>query len=228
LAQANPSRLAHEVAEAYLGALMKAEAPTVQPRKAAAGARAAVPAAELQRLAGAYRNPESGRILRLSVEGGKLVGALGNQKFALDPVAAGRFRIERRSGATSEVEVGGAARGARPRLQIATLDEESETEKETFEPVALWMPTAAALQGFAGNYVSSELDTSWTLVAAEGKLFIRHRGLSEDALEPTVEGEFFLHGMSLTFVRDASGTVTGFTLDEGRVRGIVFRRQAGG
>ena len=225
LAEANPSRLAHEVADVYLGALMTAEAPKA-PAKKAAAPRVAVPAAELQRLAGAYRNSESGQIITLAARDGKLTGETGRQAFTLVPTAAGRFRIEGLRGATSDVQVDGAARGARPRLLVTSTDADDNVEKETFEPVELWTPTPAALEAFAGNYISGELDTTWTLTAADGKLFIRHRGLSEDPLRPTVAGVFLLHGMSLTFSRDPNGKVSGFTLDEGRVRGIAFRRQA--
>jgi hypothetical protein len=222
LAEANPSRLAHQVAEVYLGALMKPEAPKPQAGKTGRG-RATLPAAELQRLAGAYRDPASGQILTLAAGDGKLSGETGRRSFALVPTAPGRFRIEGLPGRTSEVEVPAAGRGARPRLLVTTTDEDGGVEKETFEPVLLWSPTAAELEAFAGSYASEELDTAWRLVVADGKLFVRHRGLPEEPLKPTVDGVFTLDGMNLTFAR-ASGRVSGFTLDAGRVKGIAFRK----
>ncbi|HWZ86117.1 MAG TPA: serine hydrolase domain-containing protein [Thermoanaerobaculia bacterium] len=227
LAEANPTRLAHEVAEVYLAAWMTPEAPKPQPKKSSA-ARVNVPAAQLQSLAGAYRDPESGHLLTLALRDGKLSGQLGRQAVTLVPTAPGRFRIDGVRGATSEVEVQSAERGARPTLVVTTVDEDDRIENATFEPVALWTPTAADLAAFAGTYASTELDTSWTLAALDGKLFVRHRGLPEDPLNPTVSGVFTLHGMSLTFARGADGKVSGFTLDEGRVRGIAFARQPAG
>jgi CubicO group peptidase (beta-lactamase class C family) len=224
LAEANPTRLAHEVADVYLGALMMPEAPKPQPKKSSA-ARMSVSAAQLQSLAGAYRNPESGHLLTLAVRDGGLSGQIGRQEVTLVPTAAGRFRIDGQHGATSDVEVRGAARGARPILVVTTTDEDDDVERVTFEPVALWTPTAGELAAFVGTYASTELDTSWTLAALDGKLFVRHRGLPEDPLKPTVSGVFTLHGKSLTFARSADGKVSGFTLDEGRVRGIAFARQ---
>jgi CubicO group peptidase (beta-lactamase class C family) len=228
LAEANPSRLAHEVADVYLGPLMT-EAPKPQPKKPAGATRVNVAAAQLQALAGAYRNPESGQILTLALRDGKLAGETGRRSFTLVPTGTGRFRIEGLPGGASDVEVEGAAtRGARAKLRVTTTDEDDGVEKETFEPVELWTPTAGELAAFAGTYASFELDTTWTLAAVDGKLFARHRGLPEDALKPTVSGVFTLHGMSLTFARGADGKVSGFTLDEGRVRGIAFARQPAG
>ncbi len=223
LEQANPTRLAHQVADVYLGALMKADAPKPEPKKAAAARPAVVPAAELQRLAGAYQDAESGRILVLAVRDGKLAGTLGRRSVTLLPSAAGRFRVEGLPGATSEVDVKAAPRGGRPALQVTTTDEDDDVDRATFEPAALWSPTAAELEAFAGAYASEELDTTWRLAVSQGSLFLRHRGLPEEALSPTVEGVFTVGGIRLAFTR-AGGRVTGFTIDEGRVRGIAFRK----
>ncbi len=104
------------------------------------------------------------------------------------------------------------------------MDEDGEVEKETFEPVERWTPTAAELSALAGTYASRELDTTWRLAVEKGKLFIRHRGISAKALTPTVRDAFTLDGMNLVFRRGAGGKATGFTLDAGRVRGMVFAR----
>jgi CubicO group peptidase (beta-lactamase class C family) len=223
LEQANPTRLAHQVADVYLGALMKPDAPKTEPKKAAGARPAVVSAAELQRLAGGYQNPETGQVLILAVRDGRLSGTLGRRTVSLVPSAAGRFRVEGLPGAASEVDVKAAPRGTRPTLQITTTDEDDDVDKATFEPAALWSPTGAELEAFAGAYASEELDTTWRLAVSQGKLFLRHRGLPEEALSPTVEGVFTVGGIRLAFTR-AGEKVTGFTIDEGRVRGIAFRR----
>ncbi len=219
LAEASASRLAHQVADVYLGSLMKPEAPKLK----VGGGRVAVAAVELQRLAGAYRNPATGQILTLAVRDGKLSGEKGRRSFTLLPIAAGRFRIEGLPGRRSEVEVPAAGRGARPKLLVSTTDEDDDVEKETFEPVELWSPTVAELEAFAGRYASEELDTTWILAVTGGRLVVRHRGVPEEPLKPTVEGVFRFDGMNLTF-RRVSGRVLGFTLDSGRVKGIAFLR----
>ena len=107
-----------------------------------------------------------------------------------------------------------------------TTEEDGEVETETFEPVERWTPSPEELARLAGTYASQELDTSWRLVAEGGKLFIRHRGQPEAALTPTVRDAFTVGGMSLAF-RRGPGRTAGFTLDAGRVRGVVFTRVAG-
>ncbi len=223
LSSANPSRLAQQVAEIYLGALMTPDAPKLQPKKGSE-ARVAVPAPELTRLAGSYRNPVSGQIVGVSVRDNNLVGETGGQSFTFVPIAAGRYRPDGLPGGRSEVEVGPAGPGGRSSLFVTTTDEGGDVEKETFQPVDLWSPTAAELADFAGNYASEELDTTWKLAVQDGKLVVRHRGLPEEVLKPTVSGTFTLAGMNLTFARDVGRRITGFTLDAGRARGIAFRK----
>jgi hypothetical protein len=118
---------------------------------------------------------------------------------------------------------GKAASAGRSALELTSVDESDETD--AWEPVVLWAPSGSDLDAFAGSYASEELDTVWRLSAENGKLFIRHRGFPEDPLAPTVQNVFSLEGMTLHFLRGAGGAVTGFTLDDGRVRGIAFERQ---
>ncbi len=220
LAQANPSRLANQVAEVYLGSLMTPEAHRPEPKKTG---KAKASPAELQRLLGSYRGSESEQIFTFALEDGQIEGTSGRRSFRLVPTGPGRFRVEGLAGRTSDVEVLAAPAGSRPKLRLTT-EEDGETETEVFEPITLWTPGASDLQAFAGRYASEEVDTTWDLIVRDGKLFVRHRGLPEDALRPTVEGAFAVGGMNLVFQRAAGGRITGFTLDEGRVRGIQFRR----
>lgn len=223
LSSANPSRLAQQVAEVYLGGLMTPDAPKPLPKKGVE-ARVAVSAAEQKRLAGSYRNSATGQIVGVSVRENKLVGETRGQSFTFVPIAAGRFRLDGLPGGRSEVEVGPAASGGRSALFATTTNEEGDVEKETFQPVDLWSPTAAELADFAGSYASEEVDTTWKFAVQDGKLVVRHRGLPEEALTPTVAGTFTLAGMNLTFARDARRRIAGFSLDAGRVRGIAFRK----
>jgi hypothetical protein len=111
-------------------------------------------------------------------------------------------------------------------MHVTSTDEDGEVESETFEPVEPWTPTAAELDALAGTYASRELDTTWRLVAEGGKLFIRHRGMPEEPLVPAIADAMTLEGMRLYFRRGPVRAVTGFTLDAGRVRGVVFTRVA--
>ena len=108
-----------------------------------------------------------------------------------------------------------------------TTGELDDRETEVFDPVTVASPTAAELAELAGAYISEELATTWRLALEDGKLYIRHRGLSKDPLVPTVKDSMSVDGLNLRFQRDGPGKVTGFTLDEGRVRGIAFRKLVG-
>ncbi|MGE5414154.1 MAG: serine hydrolase domain-containing protein [Syntrophomonadaceae bacterium] len=215
---ANPTRLTRDVAEVYLGDRMK----PAEPAKGSGAPAAKVPAGRLQRLAGAYLERDSGEVIRLSVESGRLVGDRGSRKFSMIPVAADRFRVE----GLPDVEAAALAAtktgaGGRPAITVSGLEAD---ETETWQPIVVWTPKASDIAALAGRYESEELDTTWRLVAEDGKLFVRHRGFPEEPLSPTVEGDFSLEGVTLHFLRGPGGAVTGFTVDDGRVRGIAFRR----
>ncbi len=222
---ANPSRLAHQVAEIYLGGLMKKEEPLAETRKAGEEARPAS-RAELQRLAGAYRNAESGQLVTLSIQDGKLAADVGGTAYTLVATAPNRFRLTGGpSGIRSEAEFD-AVRGTRSPMRVTTTYDDGEVETESFAPVERWTPPAAELQQLAGKYTSPELDITWRVAEEGGKLYIRHRGMPDKPLEPTVPGVFTLDGMNLSFKRDAAGKAAGFVLDAGRVRGITFVAQS--
>ena len=142
----------------------------------------------------------------------------------LTPAGDGKFRVLPASDEKTEIIFEPKASG-RPRVQITTTDEDGEVEKKTFEPVESWTPTAGDLAGFAGTYASRELDTTWRLVVEKGQLFVRHRGIPEQALTPTIKDQFAQDGMTLAF-RRSGAKAAGFTLEVGRVRGVVFARAA--
>jgi hypothetical protein len=217
----NPSRLSRKVAEVYLGAVMKPEEATPAAKKAATP-KYAPSSAELQKLAGAYFGTDSDQLFRVTVAGKGLVAESRTEKLTLVAEAPGKFRAEGPAADAAEVAFTPAA-GGRPVMKITT-GELDDRDTEVFNPVTVVSPTAAELAELAGTYVSEELATTWRLALEDGKLYIRHRGLSKDPLAPTVKDAMSVDGLSLRFQRDAAGKVTGFTLDEGRVRGIGFKK----
>lgn len=217
----NPSRLSRKVAEVYLGAIMKPEEATPAAKKAATP-KYAPSSAELQKLAGAYFGTDSDQLFRVTVAGKGLVAESRTEKLTLVAEAPGKFRAEGPAADAAEVAFTPVA-GGRPVMKITT-GELDDRDTEVFNPVTVVSPTAAELAELAGTYVSEELATTWRLALEDGKLYIRHRGLSKDPLAPTVKDAMSVDGLSLRFQRDAAGKVTGFTLDEGRVRGIGFKK----
>ena len=228
LAQANPSRLAQKVSEVYLGSLMTKEEPKT--KETASNVKLAAPPKSLQALVGMYRDPQSSELLRLAIWDDKLTANVDDHNFPLTPAGGNRYRFEGFEG-KREIEIPpaserGGARPLRPKLKVTTVEAEEEPQTQTFEPVELWTPTAAELAPLAGLYSSEEVGTTWRLVAEGDKLLIKHRGVSEEPLKPTVKDTFTHDGIELTFQRGPKGEVTGFLVDAGRVKSLEFKKQA--
>jgi hypothetical protein len=86
--------------------------------------------------------------------------------------------------------------------------------------------TAAANRAYAGRFYSEELDATFTIIARGDELLVQ-RETDPAPIVLRMEGppdHFAFRTYEITFVRDASKTVTGFTAAAGRVRGIVFLR----
>ncbi|MHB1192261.1 MAG: serine hydrolase domain-containing protein [Longimicrobiales bacterium] len=205
---ANPGARALRVAEAYLEAVMEARPAVSVPQPVD------VPASELAEVVGVYRGALPDQVymvrlerdtLRLGVGGGQPVLPLGGRRFASGSSVftyhAGRADVP------AQLEIPGAGRARR---------------------VDSWAPSEADLREFQGVYASAELGTEYRLVTEEGGLVARHRKLDPAPLTPTFRDAFRLRGASAVFTRDASGRIEGFTLSDGRVWNVRFRREAGG
>ena len=88
--------------------------------------------------------------------------------------------------------------------------------------------TAAANPEYAGSYYSEELAAMFTVVARGAEVLMQRETDAAPAVM-RMDGppdQFAFRGFTVRFSRDASGKVSGFTVDAGRVRGIVFVRTA--
>jgi len=99
---------------------------------------------------------------------------------------------------------------------------------------------AEELKNYSGNYWSEELGASYRLGVADGRIKIlavmdgsgspRANNFSADVLRAVGSDEFEVgkSGVTLHFQRGAKQTASGFRLDAGRTKGIIFqRRQVG-
>jgi CubicO group peptidase (beta-lactamase class C family) len=103
----------------------------------------------------------------------------------------------------------GTARGATPRT--AAPDDR---------------PSDGGLEGVDGSYRSAELEADWRLTARDGVLHVTRRATPDGVARPAGADAYALGGqVVLRLERDAAGTVTGFTVDAGRIRNIRFERQ---
>ncbi|MEP7380363.1 MAG: serine hydrolase domain-containing protein [Gemmatimonadota bacterium] len=99
------------------------------------------------------------------------------------------------------------------------------TRDLVFRREVAFTPDRAALAAFAGTYESDELDVRYTLAVTDSGLVVRHRKLGEMLMVPTWRDAFTVHyNFFCQFTRDRSGKVTGFSINDGRVRGVRFDR----
>jgi CubicO group peptidase (beta-lactamase class C family) len=215
LATTNPSGLARQVAEIYLAD--KLAAPAVRPGAAPASAAApavTVDAAALRRFAGTYRD-SVGDLRVFREEDGKLVMDAYGDPYEMRPVSATEFQMA--GGPRWNFRFETAATGRPVVRQIAPPGE------SIFRLLTLAVPTAGELQAYAGAFYSEELDATFT-VTADSVLTLHRRGAEPLPLQPLERDEFFGEGVTFRFSRGADGRITGFALDQGRIRNLGFVR----
>ncbi len=210
---ADPMGRSYRVADVYLGDVM-------EPRAGSGATRVAdektVPmsAAELRPLAGAYRGELPDQVVGISLDGDTLrAGFHGGP--ALRPLGNGRFEV---TGVGAVVTLRPPADGAPATLVVPGSGPATRVDA--------WVPSADELRAFVGTYASDELGTDYRVALEEGGLVVHHRTLDDRELTPTFRDAFLLDGASAVFTRDAAGAVDGFSLSDGRVWNVRFRRAA--
>jgi hypothetical protein len=169
---------------------------------------------ELVALAGTYWNPITDRVLQIVFQDGQLTG----DDELLTPLGGGRFRLggrpnallfpPQKAGASQEVHV--LAPG----------------ETIVFSRMAVPSYSSTDLRQFVGKYVSTEIETTYTLTAPDSDLVIQIRGRENIVMRPVFADAFKGEGLQgeiqlfVKFMRDAQGVVTEFTLSETRARGV--------
>ena len=205
-ASANPTALARQVADLVLVKPPRAATTT------AATAAVRLPAAELARWAGTYRDPRTDDVVTLTAADTVLMAGAGSSS-AFVPMGGDRFRTSRGIAAFTR-------RGDRRMMVVAGTDGDT-TSFEEAPPVA----ASPRLDDYTGRYASEELDVVLTVVARDGKLYVRRRPADELELRPTYADAFQARGLgSVRFARDASGAVAGFAIFAGRVLDVRFQR----
>lgn len=111
--------------------------------------------------------------------------------------------------------------------QFKTTESKASTMRGTPpklpDPITL---TAEQLAEYTGGYYSEELDTTYKLAVENDKLFAIDRNENKRLLTPRSRELFTLiQGAQFEFTRDASGKVTGFGVNAGRIRGVRFVRK---
>jgi hypothetical protein len=97
------------------------------------------------------------------------------------------------------------------------------TRNLVFRREAPFTPSRAARAEYAGTYTSEELDARYTVVVTDSGLKVKQRKQDDTelamAFTDAFTGEF---GRTFIFTRNKARKVDGFTLTDGRTRGVRF------
>jgi CubicO group peptidase (beta-lactamase class C family) len=226
LATIDPMTLAHRVADVYLADHLKQDATKAAGASSDDAKFVQLSEQELKDKTGAYREPVTGMILKLSVEEGRLKANMSDRIINFAPTSATEFQsLNGQVKRVLKFEKQGENKPA-----IIRMMPEGQPPT-TFEAVELVSPAVAQLREYVGDYYSEELGVVYKVALEDGKLFVRHENKYKDlprrALEPTVRDTFTVQGIHLNFKRDDQKRVNALTVDAGRVRNIRFVKKAG-
>jgi CubicO group peptidase (beta-lactamase class C family) len=81
------------------------------------------------------------------------------------------------------------------------------------------------LKEYTGHYFSEELMTTFKLAIEEGALVFKQKNAWEYPLKATAPDNFAAGPMTIKFKRDSKKNITGFALNVGRIRDIMFSKK---
>ncbi len=210
---AEAEALAQRVEDIVLAPHLRA----VSTSAAAKSGRATISASDA---AGSYFDEAGAEVFHIAAHGSHIALAAGGAEYPLEPAGGSTFRL----GSTPvafDVTKDGVVTGFR----LGSGDDASYARK--FTPVT---PASEQLSGVAGNYYSPELDVTWRL-GTDGRTVTLQpsRYLPNGAagkLHPQMADTFTSDaGFLIHFTRNASGTITSFSLSAGRgLRSLIFTR----
>ena len=204
-ANANPTQLAHLVADLYLGEAASDDVAAVRGVELSTEAIAA--------RAGAYRNTRSQALVRLTADSGRL--RLGNR--VLVPVSERRFVATNGTSLDFESLPG-------PESRAAAILTTPDGDVVRLEPVPDFRPTPSQLAVYAGTYRSDEAEATYVVEVDGPDLVIKDRYGRARRLAPAYPDAFDGRGGVYIFRRDAAGAVIALSLSQGRVWDMRFRR----
>ena len=212
LASANPVVLAQRVADVFLGNKLTASTSEV----ADTSPEVALGPELLRSYAGLYWNENESSARRFEFDDGKLFAVVGRERQPLKSLGEGRFVQTTGPGTRLTFDAGGAG---------AVTIGGPGGPGDRFVRAEPFSPAPAKLAEFAGVYRSDEIESFYRMVVHEGALRLERMKSRPAAMQPIVLDTFGTQVGTIRFVRNASGTVTGFVLDAGRVRRVKFWKE---
>jgi CubicO group peptidase (beta-lactamase class C family) len=218
LGSLNPQQMAMRIADIYLADKLAPEEPKPKPPERVA---AKLDPAIYEAYVGRYLL-DGRTVVTVSKEGDRLMGQLAGQpKAEMIPQSETRFFVKENN---AEITFERDDKGKVVRLAM-TIGGQNQSAKRLDSPPS----TAARLVEYAGDYYSTELGTTYTLIVRDGQLVAQHRRHEEISLTE-LEADLFSGAQwffqRVEFTRDNEKRISGFRLTAGRVRNVRFDRQA--
>jgi CubicO group peptidase (beta-lactamase class C family) len=228
-AETDPGLLVRQVADIILAREIKA-AEVASPTKEAGAsdtstAAVALTTEQMTGFTGLYWNREDDAFVRIFVKDGKLNGDVGDQEpLVLKPFAESRFHIaDKPWGDRAEIHFV-APSGDKPRRMEQSF---GGGKARVFETAEAFSPSGAELAGYAGAYVSEEIDPVYKIALDGEQLTLVRLKHKADRLSPRVRDVFTGEIGTIRFTRDpANGHVSGFVLNAGRIQNFHFVKRA--
>ncbi|MFZ5842654.1 MAG: serine hydrolase domain-containing protein [Pseudomonadota bacterium] len=225
----DPSALARQVAELYLGDKRKSEglavskmatsAPSATPATTASATATAAPAVVTnpERFTGMYWSRKSGLVRHIQVRDGKL-WYVRSEDNASELTALDGDRLLM-LGTPNRTELKFSLDMGSPRKLQLIIGDNDNTEFEEVKPFA---PSAAELALYAATYQSDELDTKWRFAVKDGALTLLQARGPDMPLQPAFADSFTVSGLLVRFLRDNAQHITGLAVDAGRAQDLKF------
>ena len=228
-AETNPTDLVRKVADIVLAkdfkdvAPPKPEAKKASTTPASASVQAPPTPAEMIAIAGTYWNRKEDDFTAVLIKDNKLQVDLGvNDLHELKPFAPSHFHV---LGVPWSDDVDFhfiAADASKPRSLEQTY---KDGKPDLYESVAAFDPTPTQLAEYQGAYTSEEIDPTYRITLADGKLSLVRLKHKPEPLHPAMMDVFSSDTGTLHFTRNANQKITGFTLNAGRIRNFHFNRK---
>jgi len=226
--EANPSRLASQVADVVLAKEIKGADAATQTKELAAKSTAdmavVLTAKQMAAFTGLYWNRENDAFMKVFVKEGKLESDLGGgEPLVLKPFGESQFHIADKPWG-DEVEIHFVTSSGDEPRRIERSD--GGGKPRVYEAKEPFSPSRVQLVEYSGVYVSEEIDPLYRIVLDEENLTLVRLKHETDTLRPTVRDVFTGEIGTVRFIRDANGHVSGFVLNAGRVQNFHFAKRA--
>jgi CubicO group peptidase (beta-lactamase class C family) len=211
-AGANATSFAHQLVDAMIPDL----APVLRPDTVALDPSAAA------RMSGVYRSVRTHEPLLIGVTLDAARGGRGGRGGGptLHALRDGGYLLGNNH-AVFEAAPNGIPRGLR------TIQSDGDTVSYVFVGAKSWMPSPVELTQFAGRYHSSEIGTTYTARAENGRLILVLRGSTRYDLTPVYRDAFTAGGGvgTVWFTRAPGGSVNAMHVGASRLWDLVFQRE---